>query len=237
MCGVCIIASTKPIPSQFINAAFEKIAHRGPDACGAAYFSEGQWFYDKRIGSIHNSENHEALVGLADDLKPTAALLHTRWATHGRGDELVNAHPVFGDFSMLIHNGVVHVPHRYGSDGETDSEQLLRHIEAFGLRQGIATATGTFAIGMVDFNSPQQITVVKSTGVPLHAVVAPNVVMYCSCSFRLGKAESYEVESQTAWYINLENGVPVVQKAKDVSFGRGYATRLCARSQYKVETT
>ncbi len=104
MCG--IVGYTGPREAgPILIEGLRRLEYRGYDSAGIALVDEsGEMFVEKRAGKLANLQT--ALV----DRTPHAALglAHTRWATHGRPNDL-NAHPhqdCTGDITV-IHNGII----------------------------------------------------------------------------------------------------------------------------------
>lgn len=211
MCGIAIVASSDTVPVEAIDALFTLIAPRGPDACGVAYYDprayrgEGEWVYDKCTGPISNLRNRRRLVGLAEDLRPQAALLHTRYATHGSPQVFENNHPIVSERSLLIHNGVIATPQQYPASGETDSEQLIRHLEASGLPslQGLAQIQGSYALGLVSLARPREVLAVKGPQSPLYSASTPYLFVACSCPFSVGGIRAKELPPYTGTRVDF----------------------------------
>ena len=135
MCG--IVGYTGPREAgPILIEALARLEYRGYDSAGIALVAEdGQLFVEKRAGKLVNLQTAIA------DRTPHAAigLAHTRWATHGRPNDL-NAHPhqdCSGDITV-IHNGIIE-NFRELRDGlearghtltsETDTEAIAHLIE------------------------------------------------------------------------------------------------------------
>ncbi len=135
MCG--IVGYTGPREAgTILLEGLKRLEYRGYDSAGIALVDEdGDLFVEKRAGKLANLQTAIA------NRTPHAAigLAHTRWATHGRPNDL-NAHPhqdCTGDITV-IHNGIIENfrdlrdglearGHRLTS--ETDTEAIAHLIE------------------------------------------------------------------------------------------------------------
>ena len=135
MCG--IVGYTGPREAgPILIEGLKRLEYRGYDSAGIALVDEaGDLFVEKRAGKLAN------LTTAIADRTPHAAigLAHTRWATHGRPNDL-NAHPhqdCTGDITV-IHNGIIE-NFRELRDGlearghtltsETDTEAIAHLVE------------------------------------------------------------------------------------------------------------
>jgi glucosamine--fructose-6-phosphate aminotransferase (isomerizing) len=135
MCG--IVGYTGPREAgPILIEGLKRLEYRGYDSAGIALVDEdGALFVEKRAGKLAN------LTTAIADRTPHAAigLAHTRWATHGRPNDL-NAHPhqdCTGDITV-IHNGIIE-NFRELRDGlearghtltsETDTEAIAHLVE------------------------------------------------------------------------------------------------------------
>jgi glucosamine--fructose-6-phosphate aminotransferase (isomerizing) len=139
----------------------------------------GELFVKKRAGKI--AVLREAL---AEGTPPaTAGLGHTRWATHGRPNDL-NAHPhvdCTGELTV-IHNGIIEnfielraeleaAGHRF--DSETDTEAIAHLVEeayegdlAAAVRTALLRAHGAYALAVIHKGEPERVVGAKMN-VPL----------------------------------------------------------------------
>jgi len=104
MCG--IVGYTGPREAgPILIEGLKRLEYRGYDSAGIALVDDsGDLFVEKRAGKLSNLQTAIA------DRTPHAAigLAHTRWATHGRPNDL-NAHPhqdCTGEITV-IHNGII----------------------------------------------------------------------------------------------------------------------------------
>jgi glutamine---fructose-6-phosphate transaminase (isomerizing) len=162
MCG--IVGYTGPREAgPILIEGLRRLEYRGYDSAGIALVDEqGDLFVEKKAGKLANLQTAIA------DRTPHAAigLAHTRWATHGRPNDL-NAHPhqdCTGDITV-IHNGIIE-NFRELRDGleqrghkltsETDTEALAHLVEesyqgdlADAVRAALRQAVGAYAIAVM----------------------------------------------------------------------------------------
>src|SRR5665811_1324527 len=135
MCG--IVGYTGPrAAGPILLEGLRRLEYRGYDSAGIALVTEsGELFVEKRAGKLANLRT--ALL----DRTPNAGigLAHTRWATHGRPNDL-NAHPHVDCTGTItvVHNGIIE-NFRELRDGlesrghvlssETDTEALAHLVE------------------------------------------------------------------------------------------------------------
>ena len=159
MCG--IVGYTGPREAgPILIEGLKRLEYRGYDSAGIALVDDaGDLFVEKRAGKLVNLQTAIA------DRTPHAAigLAHTRWATHGRPNDL-NAHPhqdCTGDITV-IHNGIIE-NFRELRDGlearghtlasETDTEAIAHLVEeayagdlADAVRAALRQCQGAYAL-------------------------------------------------------------------------------------------
>src|SRR5512135_2512071 len=170
MCG--IVGYTGPREAgPILIEGLRRLEYRGYDSAGIALVDDhGDLFLEKRAGKLANLRTAIA------DRTPHAAigLAHTRWATHGRPNDL-NAHPhvdCTGDITV-IHNGIIENfralrdglearGHRLAS--ETDTEALAHLIEeeyrgdiAEATRLALGRADGAYAVAVMHRGEPDRL--------------------------------------------------------------------------------
>jgi glutamine---fructose-6-phosphate transaminase (isomerizing) len=159
MCG--IVGYTGPREAgPILIEGLKRLEYRGYDSAGIALVDDdGDLFVEKRAGKLANLQTAIA------DRTPHAAigLAHTRWATHGRPNDL-NAHPhrdCTGEITV-IHNGIIE-NFRELRDGlearghtlasETDTEAIAHLVEeayrgdlAEAVRDALGRLEGAYAL-------------------------------------------------------------------------------------------
>src|SRR6478752_9583015 len=159
MCG--IVGYTGPREAgPILIEGLQRLEYRGYDSAGIALVDEeGDLFVEKKAGKLANLQT--ALV----DRTPHAAigLAHTRWATHGRPNDL-NAHPhqdCTGAITV-IHNGIIEnfrpLRDMLEAEGhtltsETDTEAIAHLVEdayagdlAAAVRAALARVEGAYSL-------------------------------------------------------------------------------------------
>jgi glucosamine--fructose-6-phosphate aminotransferase (isomerizing) len=159
MCG--IVGYTGPREAgPILIEGLKRLEYRGYDSAGIALVDDaGDLFVEKRAGKLVNLQTAIA------DRTPHAAigLAHTRWATHGRPNDL-NAHPhqdCTGEITV-IHNGIIEnfreLRDELESRGhtltsETDTEALAHLVEeaydgdlADAVRAALRRVEGAYAV-------------------------------------------------------------------------------------------
>ena len=159
MCG--IVGYTGPREAgPILMEGLRRLEYRGYDSAGIALVDEvGVLFVEKKAGKLAN------LTTAIADRTPHAAmgLAHTRWATHGRPNDL-NAHPHVDCTGKItvIHNGIIEnfrelrdglEARGHVLDSETDTEALAHLVEesyegdlADAVRAALRRVEGAYAI-------------------------------------------------------------------------------------------
>ncbi len=133
MCGIVGYYGNNEKKEILIDGLRE-LEYRGYDSAGIALINDNLLNHFKAIGKLDN------LAYRMRDFNSSGfgvAIGHTRWATHGKPTEL-NAHPHLGDYSFVVHNGIIEnykeLKETLKSDGveflsQTDTETIVHLFE------------------------------------------------------------------------------------------------------------
>jgi glucosamine--fructose-6-phosphate aminotransferase (isomerizing) len=179
MCGIVgYVGHQQAAPVLLEGLA--RLEYRGYDSAGIALSTQdGELFIQKRAGKI--AVLRESLS--EGTPAATAGLAHTRWATHGRPNDL-NAHPHIdctGELTV-IHNGIIEnfielraeleaAGHVLGT--ETDTEAIAHLVEeayegdlSAAVRTALQRAHGAYALAVIHKGEPERVVGAKMN-VPL----------------------------------------------------------------------
>src|SRR5580700_5149752 len=101
MCGIIGILGSQPVAPGMVDA-LRRLEYRGYDSAGVATLEHGRLTRRRAEGKLKNLERRLA----EEPLKGVSGIGHTRWATHGRPNE-INAHPHATDRVAVVHNGII----------------------------------------------------------------------------------------------------------------------------------
>ncbi|MEX1171583.1 MAG: glutamine--fructose-6-phosphate transaminase (isomerizing) [Chloroflexota bacterium] len=235
MCG--IVGYTGPRDAgPILIAGLQRLEYRGYDSAGIALVDDaGDLFVEKRAGKLVN------LQAAIAERTPHAAigLAHTRWATHGRPNDL-NAHPhqdCTGEITV-IHNGIIE-NFRELRDGlearghtltsETDTEALAHLVEeaydgdlADAVRVALRQADGAYAIAAMHRLEPDRLVGAR-LNVPLvvglgdgESFLASDVAAVLAHTDRVIFLEEGDVADLRPWGVTI-TGVDGVVRQREVT--------------------
>ena len=158
MCGIVGYIGHRDASAVILDG-LQRLEYRGYDSAGIVVTQGEQLEVVKKAGKL--AILRDALQGQA--LSGSLGLGHTRWATHGKPND-INAHPHLTEDSKLgvIHNGIIEnylelrtelqgKGHHFVS--ETDTEVIVHLIEDYyqgdlvvAVRQALARVVGAFAL-------------------------------------------------------------------------------------------
>src|SRR6266436_5115812 len=138
MCGIIGILGREPVAPLMVDA-LKRLEYRGYDSAGVATLEKGHLARRRAEGKLKNLQSRLERHPLAG----TIGIGHTRWATHGRPNE-VNAHPHATDRVAVVHNGIIEnfrelreeLEHKGAAFAtETDTE-VIAHLVTEEMRRG-----------------------------------------------------------------------------------------------------
>src|ERR1700754_1774446 len=143
MCGIIGIIG-KAAVAPLLYDGLKRLEYRGYDSAGIATLVDGRIERRRAEGKLGNL----AARLEASPLPGVIGIAHTRWATHGRPNE-INAHPHATERVAVVHNGIIEnfqelrdelskVGRRF--ETETDSE-VVAHLLTHLLDQGLDPET------------------------------------------------------------------------------------------------
>jgi glucosamine--fructose-6-phosphate aminotransferase (isomerizing) len=193
MCGIIAYLGNKN-SYPIILEGLRRLEYRGYDSAGIALLNGNLEIFKKKgkvqeLAELTDSKNLSATIGMG----------HTRWATHGKPDD-INAHPHFSGNGRLaiIHNGIIEnyatlkealtrLGHKFKS--ETDTEVLIHLIEEFqnkehlpiekAVRKALTKVVGAYAIVVIDKEDPNKLVGARKSS-PLVIGIGENDYFFAS---------------------------------------------------------
>ena len=177
MCGIVAYLGNKQAYPILING-LKRLEYRGYDSAGVALLNGTMNVYKKK-GKVQD------LIDSIDSksTKGTIGMGHTRWATHGKPDD-INAHPHISTSGklVLVHNGIIEnyailkealekMGHVFKT--ETDTEVLVNLIEEIqktdkisleeAVRVALTKVTGAYAIVVMDSEDSDKLVAARKS--------------------------------------------------------------------------
>jgi glucosamine--fructose-6-phosphate aminotransferase (isomerizing) len=162
---------------EVLMEGLRHLEYRGYDSAGLGLQVSGRIETIKQAG--HLRKLAEAVAERDGELSlARAGVGHTRWATHGRPNE-VNAHPQLGSGVAVVHNGIIEnfaelkeelEERGVTFESETDTE-VIAHLlaggieEGYSLREALAETLerleGSFAVAAVSAREPEKVVAAR----------------------------------------------------------------------------
>src|SRR3990167_10346527 len=181
MCGIVGAIAKRPV-EQILIEGLKRLEYLG-------YDSAGMVILDSQSNAIRRARVLGKVSGLIEALQAVPlsgyiGIAHTRWATHGKPNE-VNAHPHCSKNKIaVVHNGIIEnykllreklIKLDYGFESETDTEVIAHllhyHFEQEkcmekSIQKTIAELEGAYALCILSTERPNKLFAVRS-GSPL----------------------------------------------------------------------
>ncbi|NPA04087.1 MAG: glutamine--fructose-6-phosphate transaminase (isomerizing) [Epsilonproteobacteria bacterium] len=227
MCGIVGYIGERDI-KKFLLEGLKELEYRGYDSAGIAILQEGKLLIFKAVGKLEN------LIQKAKDLKTEGfgvGIGHTRWATHGKPTEL-NAHPQMGEFSYVVHNGIIENFKEIKSFlkekqflSQTDTEVIVhlfeKNLEELGnpkeaFKRTVKTLKGAYAILLITKADPNSIYFAKK-GSPLIVGRDKDEVFFSSSDSPLiGYAKEVYYLEDGEWGVASKGKIEIFEGSKRV---------------------
>ncbi|RAU18060.1 glutamine--fructose-6-phosphate transaminase (isomerizing) [Nitrincola tibetensis] len=179
MCGIVGAVAARPV-AEILLEGLRRLEYRGYDSAGMALIDGKDIHRLRRAGKV--SALADALS--TEPLRGHTGIAHTRWATHGKPNE-VNAHPhMSGEQLAVVHNGIIEnyepikvqlIEQGYVFTSETDTEVVAHLLDqaiqsGMSLKQAVQNTVsqleGAFALGVIHKDFPDLLVAARK-GSPL----------------------------------------------------------------------
>jgi glucosamine--fructose-6-phosphate aminotransferase (isomerizing) len=177
VCGIVGYVGKENRCVEVLMEGLRHLEYRGYDSAGLALQVSGRIEAIKQAG--HLERLTEAIAERDGDFsRSRAGVGHTRWATHGRPND-VNAHPQLGNDVAVVHNGIIEnfselreelEGRGVAFESETDTEVIAHLIaggmeEGYSLREALAAALrrlkGSFAVAAVSARESEKVVAAR----------------------------------------------------------------------------
>lgn len=246
MCGIVGYIGKKEKKNIILNG-LKELEYRGYDSAGMAIIIGNEMSYYKAVGKLEN---------LANKMKECqyqgigVAIGHTRWATHGKPTE-INAHPHLGEYSFVIHNGIIEnykeLKDELEASGvkflsQTDTEVIVHLFEEYNksaktpfeaYKKTISRLKGAYATLLVTKDAPDEIFFAKNAAPLIIARDGDEIYLSSSDSPLIGLAKeaiyledgSYGVAKLGNLTIFDENNQEIKPNFTELPKDKGYALK------------
>lgn len=193
MCGIVGYIGKNSVKDVLLDG-LKELEYRGYDSAGISVLQNESFSVYKAVGKLKNLQHK------AENFHPegfAVGIGHTRWATHGKPTEL-NAHPHLGEYSYVVHNGIIENYQELKSEltakgvrflSQTDTEVIVHlfeqnmksaknAFEAFKLT--LAQLDGAYAILLVTKSEPDTIFFAKQGSPMIIGTDAENEKFFAS---------------------------------------------------------
>lgn len=194
MCGIVGYIGQGDTKKVLIDG-LKELEYRGYDSAGIALLTGTDIEVYKAVGKLVNLEE-KLYNNCSSCVSYTTGIGHTRWATHGKPTEL-NAHPHLGDYSFVVHNGIIEnykeLKDELMNEGvkflsQTDTEVIVHLFEKFNnllqntneaFKKTISVLKGAYAILLITKDELNKIFFAKH-GSPMILAKSQNEIFFGS---------------------------------------------------------
>lgn len=246
MCGIVGYIGKKEKKNIILNG-LKELEYRGYDSAGMAIIIGNEMSYYKAVGKL---ENLASKMKECQYLGSGVAIGHTRWATHGKPTE-INAHPHLGEYSFVIHNGIIEnykeLKDELEASGvkflsQTDTEVIVHLFEEYNknaktpfeaYKKTISRLKGAYATLLVTKAAPDEIFFAKNAAPLIIARDGDEIYLSSSDSPLIGLAKeaiyledgSYGVAKLGNLTIFDENNQEIKPNFTELPKDKGYALK------------
>ena len=246
MCGIVGYIGKKEKKNIILNG-LKELEYRGYDSAGMAIIIGNEMSYYKAVGKL---ENLASKMKECQYLGNGVAIGHTRWATHGKPTE-INAHPHLGEYSFVIHNGIIEnykeLKDELEASGvkflsQTDTEVIVHLFEEYNknaktpfeaYKKTISRLKGAYATLLVTKAAPDEIFFAKNAAPLIIARDGDEIYLSSSDSPLIGLAKeaiyledgSYGVAKLGNLTIFDENNQEIKPNFTELPKDKGYALK------------
>ncbi len=220
MCGIVGYLGNKKA-SDIILSGLLKLEYRGYDSCGICLYDHQNrdfvMYKDKgRVNHLIEDFNYA--------MNNHLAIGHTRWATHGKPNQ-INSHPHYSLTKRfyIVHNGVIEnykeLTSKFIPDlefiSETDTEVIANLIEFFtstmsveeAIRKTLSLIEGSYALLILDTLNPKKVYAAKNKSPLLIGLASEGISLASDVMALVGHASSYyPIDDKTFTVVEEDNG-------------------------------
>ena len=189
MCGIVAYVGYRDA-YPIVVEGLKRLEYRGYDSTGVSIIGNDKNFkLYKTKGKVSDLESYVD----DKDVTGTISIGHTRWATHGKPNQ-INSHPhLSGDGTLsIVHNGIIEnydslkkilIEKGHSFISDTDTEVLIHLIEEVKIKENVTVfeavrlaltqVVGAYAIVIMDIDNDRELIVARK-GSPLVVGVSDN---------------------------------------------------------------
>ena len=228
MCGIVGYIGKKQ-PEDILISGLKTLEYRGYDSAGIALKNSNDLQIVKSVGKIKKLEEK---IEKSDLIKANMGIAHTRWATHGKPNE-VNAHPHNVGNVTIVHNGIIEnassikeklIKKGISFKSDTDTEVAAALInyyydgdEVKAIEKATKELKGSYAFAIV-FSSSDKLYAVRK-GSPLIAGLSDSGNFIASDIMAIIKyTDKYILLDENEIAVLSDNNIKVLKNGKNVKY-------------------